>query len=86
MSPDAIGVDVVFVRVGAEPADGVLNVFDAGGERIGSGEAVINRDGDVSFGGVFEGGVEEVRFSFVTVAPASTVDKDDRGAGGIRFF
>lgn len=83
---DAIGVDIVFIGVGAEPADGVFDVFDAGGEGIGAGEAVIDGDGDVSLGGVIEGGVEEIGFPFVAVAPSAPVDEDNGGAWGIGFF
>ena len=83
---DAIGIDVVFIGVGAEPADGIFDILDAGGEGGVLGEAIIDGNADVSFGGVVEGGAEEIGFSFIAVAPAAAVNEDEGGARGVAFF
>ncbi len=83
---DAVGVNVVFFGMSAEPTDGVFDVFDAGCDGCLIEHAIIDGDADVSFGGVVDGGLKESPCAFVTVTPAAAVDKDDGGARGVAVF
>ena len=87
---DAVGVDVVFVGVGAEPTDGAFDVFNLCGKRIsrlsrriGIGKTVGHRDGDVTATSrVFDVGLFELS---VAADPAAAVN-DKRCPGPGRSF
>jgi hypothetical protein len=80
---DAVGVDVIFVGVGAEPSDGGFRIMHGGGELIPGCEAIGDGDRDVAtVGELFAEGVPAFA---VAGAKSAAVDGDD-GGEALAFF
>jgi hypothetical protein len=75
---DVGGVEIVFGGVGAEKADGGLDVFDRGGKLMARRKAIVGGGGDIAVFGEFDG--ESGVAFFVAGAESAAVDEEDGGA------
>lgn len=77
---DTFGVGLEFGGVGADPADGGLDVLDTGGVAVGGREAVV--DGEPGEASLAEGVKERFDVAgFVATHEATAVDEDTGGEG-----
>lgn len=83
-SADAIGIDVVFLGVGSEPADGCLDVVDGGGELVLRSESIADGDGDVAVLGESDA-LLIVAFA-VACSESAAVNADDGRKGAFACF
>src|SRR5580704_1733228 len=89
--PDAVGVDVVFLGVGPQPADRAFDVFDLRGKRIagfpgiiGIGEAIGDRDGHIAVpGGVLD---FSVIHAAVAAAPSAAMNENEAWQKAVGLF
>ena len=78
---DVVGIEAVFLGVGAQPADGCLAVLDLGGEDGVLAEAVVDARRRVALGDQ-----RDRRAAVLAAAiPAASVNPDDDGQGMVRL-
>ena len=79
ISADPLGIEIILLGMGTQPANRALAVLDASRERCLAEQAIIDGDANVSLLGVFDGALQKRARSFVAVSPASAVNEHQPG-------